>query len=73
VSRVFTFFQFKMSNVTPVTLKVTTLYVAYAPDFDVAAYGGCQDEALNNLTDELRQRDAVGESTGDETNSYVQS
>jgi hypothetical protein len=47
-----------MSNVTTFTLKITTLYVAYAPDFDVAAYGGCQDEALNNLTEELRQRPA---------------
>jgi hypothetical protein len=60
-----------MSNVTTFTLKITTLYVAYAPDFNVAAYGGCQDEALNNLTDELRQRGGVGESTGDEKNSHA--
>ena len=55
-----------MSNVTTFTLKITTLYVAYAPDFNVAAYGGCQDEALNNLTDELRQQRATGEATGKE-------
>jgi hypothetical protein len=68
VSRVFTFLQFKMSNVTTFTLKVTTLYVAYAPDFNVAAYGGCQDEALNNLTDELRQQRVAGEATDNEIN-----
>jgi len=60
-----------MSNVTTITLKVTTLYVAYAPGFDVTAYGGCRDEALNNLADELRQRDAGGESTGDEKDSHA--
>ena len=48
------------------TFKVTSLYVAYAPEFDVSAYGACQDEALNNLTDELCQRRAIGELTGDE-------
>jgi hypothetical protein len=48
------------------TFKITSLYVAYAPEFDVSAYGACQDEALNNLTDELRQRRGAGESTGDE-------
>jgi hypothetical protein len=52
------------------TLKQDTLYVAYAPDFDVAAYGGCQDEALNNLTDELREHGA-GKSTGHEENSHA--
>jgi hypothetical protein len=38
------------------TFKIQGLYVAFAPQFDVSAYGGCQDEALNNLTDEIRQR-----------------
>ena len=37
------------------TLKISSLYVAYAPDFDVSAYGVCRDDALNNLADELRQ------------------
>jgi hypothetical protein len=55
-----------MSNVTTFTLKITTLYVAYAPDFEVSAYGGCRDEALNNLTDELHQREQTGEATGEE-------
>jgi hypothetical protein len=58
-------------SITTFTQKLTSLYVAYAPDFDVAAYGGCQDEALNNLTDELRQQRAAGESTGDEKNSHA--
>ena len=38
------------------TLKIATLYFAYAPEFDVSAFGACQDEALNNLTDEIRDR-----------------
>ena len=38
------------------TLKIGSLYVAYAPDFDVSAYGVCRDDALNNLADELRER-----------------
>jgi hypothetical protein len=51
---------------TPFTLKQDTLYVAYAPEFDVSAYGGCRDEALNNLSDEIQQRQAEGEGTGRE-------
>ena len=47
------------------TRKITSLYVAYAPEFDVSAYGGCREEALNNLTDQLRQHGAV-EATGEE-------
>jgi len=54
---------------TTFTLKQETLYVAYAPDFNVSAYGGCLDEALNNLSDELRLHDKAGESTGEEKNS----
>jgi hypothetical protein len=46
---------------TTFTLKQDTLYVAYAPHFDVAAYGSCRDEALNNLADELRQHRGAGE------------
>ena len=52
-------------------IKQDTLYFAYAPEFDVSAYGGCRDEALNNLSDELRQQHRAGESTGDEKNSYA--
>jgi hypothetical protein len=57
---------------TTFTLKQETLYVAYAPEFDVSAYGGCRDEALNNLSDELHQQHNAGQSTGDEMNSHVQ-
>ena len=52
---------------TTITLKQQSLYFAYAPEFDVSAYGGCQDEALNNLTDEIRQREQLR--TGDEKNN----
>ena len=40
-------------NSTTVISKQETFYVAYAPDFDVSAYGACRDEALNNLQSEL--------------------
>lgn len=57
-------------NHTTLTIKQETLYFAYAPEFELAAYGGCRDEALNNLSDELRLH-GVGEPTGDEKNSHV--
>ena len=57
-------------SITTLTQRITSLYVAYAPDFDVSAYGGCRDEALNNLADELRQHGAA-ESTGHEENSHA--
>jgi hypothetical protein len=40
----------------PVTTKVTSIYAAYAPEFDLTAWGGCQDEALNNLAEAIRER-----------------
>jgi len=57
---------------TTFTHKIKSLYVAYAPEFEVSAYGGCRDEALNNLTDELRQRQPVGDGTGDERKYHAQ-
>ena len=48
-----------MSTPTTFTLKIKSLYVAYAPDFELSAYGTCRDEALNNLTDELHQQESV--------------
>lgn len=46
------------------TFKLQTLYGAYAPSFDVSAYGACRDEALNNLTDELRQHQPTKQGAG---------
>ena len=51
---------------TTFTLKLETLYAACSPELGVVSYGQCQDEALNNLSDELRQRHQAGEPTGDE-------
>ena len=51
---------------TTFTHKITSLYVAYAPEFGVSAYGTCRDEAVNNLTDEIRQRQDEAEATGEE-------
>ena len=44
---------------TTFTRKITSIYVAYAPEFNVSAYGGCRDEALNNLADEIRDHQAI--------------
>jgi hypothetical protein len=51
---------------TTFTHKIKSLYVAYAPALDVSAYGGCRDEALNNLTEEIRQRKGAADTTGEE-------
>ena len=37
-------------------IKTGTLYAAYSPEFGVFSYGGCRDEAINNLADEIRDR-----------------
>ena len=55
-----------MSTMTTFTLKLTSLYVAFAPEFNMSAYGGCRDEALNNLIDEIRQRNAAPSKTREE-------
>jgi hypothetical protein len=55
-----------MSTITTFTHKITSLYVAYAADFDVAAYGGCQDEALTSLTDEIQERSGSKQVTAEE-------
>ena len=41
---------------TTITLKLGTLYGAYAEELDLAAYGNCRDEALNNLAEEIIQQ-----------------
>ena len=52
---------------TTVTLKLDTLYAACSPELGVLSYGGCQDEALNNLAEEIRRHNQAGErATGDE-------
>jgi hypothetical protein len=38
------------------TLKIATLYAAYLPELGVVSYGSCSDEALNNLTEEITER-----------------
>jgi hypothetical protein len=53
-------------STTTLTFKAQSLYVAFAPQFDLSACGGCRDEALNNLTDEIRQRQATEAKTGEE-------
>ena len=37
-----------------ITFKVQNLYVAYAPMADQCYYGGCCEEAVNGLADQLR-------------------
>ena len=44
------------------TAKTESLYFACSPERDIVSYGGCQDEALNNLQDEVSRREqATGE------------
>lgn len=45
---------------TTFILKVETLYAAYAPEFEVSAYGTCRDEALNNLVEEIARSRTSG-------------
>jgi hypothetical protein len=49
------------------TLKIATLYAACSPELGVVSYGTCQDEALNNLTEEIAHR----QSRGEESNSLL--
>ena len=35
-------------------MKIDTLYLACSPELDLVSYGGCQDEAVNNLADDVR-------------------
>ena len=53
-------------SIAAFTHKITSLYVAYAPDFNVSAYGSCRDEAPNNLTDEIREHQGARDATGEE-------
>jgi hypothetical protein len=56
---------------TALTLKLDTLYLACSPGTRLVCYGQCQDEALNNLADELPQQEMEMESTGNQENSYA--
>ena len=48
------------------TRKIANFYVAYAPDSGAYSYGGCFEEAVNDLADEIRQRQVAAENTGKE-------
>ena len=49
------------------TIKTESLYCACSPEWGVVSYGNCRDEALNNLTDEIRiNQSAVPVETGSE-------
>jgi len=56
----------KNMHTTPFTLKQDNLYLAYAPELKLGAWGACQDEALNNLGEEIQQRQRVGQGSGEE-------
>ena len=36
------------------TVKTESLYCACSPELEIVSYGGCRDEALNNLQDQIR-------------------
>ncbi|HYL73379.1 MAG TPA: hypothetical protein VEU96_04200 [Bryobacteraceae bacterium] len=44
-----------------ITFKTISHYVAYAPDVGRFSYGACFDDALNGLTDELRDLETNGD------------
>ena len=48
--------------------KRMTLYVAYAPEFDMGAVGKCWEEAFGCLADEIQQRGSAT-ATGEERKS----
>ena len=48
-----------LKTMTAFTFKIETLYVACSPELGVVSCGHYQDEALNNLTDEIRQCERV--------------
>ena len=45
---------------TAFAFKADTLYIACSPELGAVSYGHCQDEALNNLADEIRQQQSTG-------------
>jgi hypothetical protein len=46
------------------TYKTCGLYVSYAPDSGAYSFGGCFEEAVNGLQDELRARAVNSAPTG---------
>ena len=51
-----------------ITSKTESLYCACSPEWGVISYGGCRDEALNNLADEVR---LCEQNTADGEGSYA--
>lgn len=49
---------------TTFTLKLETLYAAWSPELGVVSYGHCQDEALNNLSEDIREQQKTRGATG---------
>jgi hypothetical protein len=49
---------------TTFTLKVETLYAACSPELGVVSYGHCQDQALNNLSEDIREQQETTGATG---------
>ncbi len=48
-----------------IILKVDSLYLACSPELGVVSYGQYQDEALNNLVEEIRKHKAASMSIKD--------
>lgn len=47
--------RFHIDALCPPSPSNKPLYIAYAPEFGVSAYGGRRDEALNDLSDEIAE------------------
>lgn len=47
------------------TFKIQSLYCAYAPDFDVCSFGGCFEEAVNSLHEQMKALRTNADVTGE--------
>jgi hypothetical protein len=48
-------------NTAMIAYKTMSFYVAYAPEAGLFSYGACFEEAVNGVTDELRDQETTRE------------
>ena len=51
------------------TLKLDTLYAAFSPEIGVVSYGRCEEEAINNLSDEIKQHASSKQATDERSDT----
>ena len=51
-------------QISILTTKTESFYTACSPELELVSYGQCRDEAVNNLHEQVRQREqAAGEAS----------